>query len=373
MTHPTWGRWMILCGLLWATWVSAASAPARSAPRPHGLMPVPASVQFRDGRLPVTTAFSFSVRGHTDRRLEGALQRALRRLEGRTGLTVSRQPVEPEKATLLVEVKTPGNAIPALGDDESYTLEVDGSRATLRAAKVVGAAARPRDPAPAPSKATADGFYLPAVAIYDRPRFPWRGLLIDVAATSSRWRSSSATSTRWPPSSSTSSTGTSPTIRASASRAKSFPKLHQHGLGRPLLHAGAGARGHRLRRRRAASASCPSSTCPATRRAGSSATRSWRARRGLHHRAQPGHLRPDARPDARGGLQVPRRLPRRDGRALPRRLHAHRRRREHRQAVGREPADPGLHEGERPQGQPRAPDLLQPAGRSRSFRSTASG
>jgi hexosaminidase len=141
---------------------------------------VPASVSFQQGRLPVTAEFSVAVRGHTDRRLEGALQRVLRRLEGRTGLALSRELAEPEKATLVLEVKAAGNVPPMLGDDEAYTLEVEGSRATLRASQVVGAL-RGLETLLQLLEGDRDGWYLPAVVIADRPRFPWRGLLIDVS------------------------------------------------------------------------------------------------------------------------------------------------------------------------------------------------
>ncbi len=180
MTHSIWSRCTLVATLLWSVWAAAAPPPPRAAPRPHGLMPVPASLQFRDGRLPVTAAFSLSVQGPAERRLEAALQRMLRRLEGRTGLTLSREPAEPAKATLLVEVKAPGNPLPALGDDESYMLEVDGTRATLRAAQSVGAL-RGIETVLQLLQGDRDGWYLPAAVISDRPRFPWRGLLIDVS------------------------------------------------------------------------------------------------------------------------------------------------------------------------------------------------
>ena len=180
MTQTLWRGWLLAGGLLISTCVSAASPPARSTPPAHGLMPVPASLQFRNGRLPVTAAFSFHVQGAPDRRLEAALQRMLRRLEGRTGLTLSREPCEPESATLVVDVKAPGNALPALGDDESYSLEIDGTRATLRAAQTVGAL-RGLETVLQLLQGDREGWYLPAVSISDRPRFPWRGLLIDVS------------------------------------------------------------------------------------------------------------------------------------------------------------------------------------------------
>jgi hexosaminidase len=79
-----------------------------------------------------------------------------------------------------LEVKGAGNELPTLGEDEAYTLEVNGSRATLRAAQVVGAM-RGLETLLQLLEGDRDGWYLPAVAISDRPRFPWRGLLIDVS------------------------------------------------------------------------------------------------------------------------------------------------------------------------------------------------
>lgn len=177
MTHTRWLPGMLLCVLLWSTWTAAAPS---GVSRAHGLMPVPASLQFREGRLPITAAFSLIVRGPSDRRLEAATQRMLRRLEGRTGLSLSREPSEPGNATLLIEVKSPGNPLPTLGDDESYTLEVDGNRATLRAPLTVGAL-RGLETFLQLLEGDRDGWFLPAVALSDRPRFPWRGLLIDVS------------------------------------------------------------------------------------------------------------------------------------------------------------------------------------------------
>ena len=180
MMHGMWARGLVLVVLLLGNVVWAARAPTTGASRAHGLMPVPTSVKFQQGRLPVTAAFSVAVRGHTDGRLEGAVHRVLRRLEGRTGLTLSRERVEPEKATLVLEVKGPGNAVPMLGDDEAYTLEVAGSQVTLRASQTVGAM-RGLETLLQLLEGDRDGWYLPAVAIADAPRFPWRGLLIDVS------------------------------------------------------------------------------------------------------------------------------------------------------------------------------------------------
>ncbi len=72
-----------------------------------------------------------------------------------------------------------GPEYPTLGEDESYTLDVSGAEARIQAATAEGAIhglatfAQLIQPGP-------DGFQVAGVHIEDRPRFPWRGLMLDV-------------------------------------------------------------------------------------------------------------------------------------------------------------------------------------------------
>jgi hypothetical protein len=98
--------------------VSAQENNLQSARR--NLMPVPASVNWKTGRLPVTKAFTVAVRGQTDERLRKYIFRVMRRLEGRTILEFSRElSNDAATANLLIEPQSTVNAIPKLGDDES--------------------------------------------------------------------------------------------------------------------------------------------------------------------------------------------------------------------------------------------------------------
>jgi len=143
-------------------------------------MPVPASVRFNAGRLSVNKTFSVATRGHTDERLRSGIARAVRRLEGRT---VMELPLEPSgdanTAALVIECKGPGQSVPSVEEDESYSLEVTDRQAVLRAATVVGAL-RGLETFLQLLEGDREGFYVPAVSIEDRPRFRWRGLLIDI-------------------------------------------------------------------------------------------------------------------------------------------------------------------------------------------------
>ena len=158
---------------------TATSEQLRASRR--NLMPVPARVVWREGRLPVTKNFTAALRGQTDERLRQYLSRVMRRLEGRTVMELSREPpADAATATLVIETRSTGNPIPKLGDDESYELEVAPNQIKLSAPTTVGAM-RGLETLLQLLDGDRDGFHFPAVSISDRPRFPWRGLMIDSA------------------------------------------------------------------------------------------------------------------------------------------------------------------------------------------------
>jgi hexosaminidase len=150
------------------------------APDQLNLMPVPASVQTQTGRLPITGDFNVAVKNYADDRLRAGIARMLTRLAGRTVLTLPAGLATDEgSATLVVQCERGGDAIPSLNENESYSLEVTDKQARLVAPTVVGAL-RGLETFLQLVQGDRDGYYLPGVKILDQPRFPWRGLLIDV-------------------------------------------------------------------------------------------------------------------------------------------------------------------------------------------------
>ena len=147
----------------------------------HNLMPVPMNVNWNAGRLPVTKSFTVAVTGQTDERLKSYIDRIIKRMEGRTVLEFSRNlSNDAGGAQLLIETQSTGNAIPRLDDDESYNLEINGAQAKITAPTTVGAM-RGLETFLQLLDGDKDGFYFPAVSISDKPRFEWRGLMIDSA------------------------------------------------------------------------------------------------------------------------------------------------------------------------------------------------
>jgi hexosaminidase len=144
------------------------------------LMPVPASVQVGTGNLKIDARFTVALTGHTDTRLNGAVQRFVERLAKQTGLLMATRPVNGTKATLVVRVDHDSKPVQELGEDESYVLEVSSNGATITAPNDLGALHGLQTFLQLVS-ISPDGFVAAAVNIKDTPRFPWRGLMIDAA------------------------------------------------------------------------------------------------------------------------------------------------------------------------------------------------
>jgi hexosaminidase len=165
--------------------VAAAPAAAQNAPSPPAtgsLMPVPRSVTWRQEQAPLIldSTFRVTLAGVRDARLSGAVRRMLVRLRGRTALALATVPAaDGSGATLVVRADAPGQAVQGTSEDESYQLDVSAARAGLHAATVVGAL-RGLETFLQLVEADARGYHVNAVGIDDAPRFPWRGLLVDV-------------------------------------------------------------------------------------------------------------------------------------------------------------------------------------------------
>jgi len=161
--------------------ICAVVAKAQEAPKLN-LMPVPASVKFQpQERLAVDANFRVATRGHSDARLQAGIFRFVRRLEGRTVLTLAPGLAPDDQTTpLIINCQGPGKDIPSVSENESYRIDITRRQAMLTAPTVVGAL-RGLETLLQLLDADRNGYFFPGVQIDDQPRFPWRGLLIDVA------------------------------------------------------------------------------------------------------------------------------------------------------------------------------------------------
>src|SRR5581483_2691573 len=172
-------RKIALLGLILFCALQGAAQTNMTSESRHNLLPVPVAVQFKPGRLAITKSFSVAVRGHQDNRVMAGIDRAVRRLEGRIGMELARGLADDAAtATLLVECQGPGQDVPSLNENESYSLGVSERQAVLNAATAVGVL-RGLETFLQLLGSDRDGDFIPAVSIEDKPRFPWRGLMID--------------------------------------------------------------------------------------------------------------------------------------------------------------------------------------------------
>jgi hexosaminidase len=155
------------------------STSAQSAPQLN-LLPMPSTMQAGSGAMPVTQSFSVAIEGYKDPRIERAAVRFLQDVTLRTGLFVGIETVDANKATLVIHAERASKFVQELGEDESYVLDVSASGAKLSAPNSLGIMHGLQTFLQL-IEITPTGFAAPAVHIEDTPRFPWRGLTIDVS------------------------------------------------------------------------------------------------------------------------------------------------------------------------------------------------
>jgi hexosaminidase len=146
---------------------------------PLNVMPLPAKVARGDGALKIDATFRLVFSGYQEPRLERAGQRFLHQLRRQTGIVLL-PANKGAAATLTIATDHESKPVQELGEDESYTLDVAPTGAKLHAANPLGTL-RGLQTFLQLIAITPDGFAVPAVHIEDQPRFPWRGLMIDVS------------------------------------------------------------------------------------------------------------------------------------------------------------------------------------------------
>ena len=181
-----------------ALFLSFAAAALASAPA-LPVLPAPSKAMPGDGVLAIDSNFSIGIRGHSDRRLTSAARRLLTRISRQTGIPIRDTLAGPsEHPSLLIECQAAGPAYPTLDQDESYRLEVSSGGAQLSAATDAGAL-HGLETFVQMIVPAQDGFSAEAFTIEDKPRFPWRGLMLDV---SRHWMPVAVVEriwTEWPP------------------------------------------------------------------------------------------------------------------------------------------------------------------------------
>jgi hexosaminidase len=144
----------------------------------RNLIPAASSVQAGTGQLAINQSFSVAISDYRDVIVDHGVQRFIAQLSRQTGMLL-KMAAEAGNATLLIRTGHGTEPVEKLGEDESYELTVTESGAKLSAPNPLGILHGLQTFLQLIQTGTS-GFEAPAVTIKDQPRFPWRGLLIDV-------------------------------------------------------------------------------------------------------------------------------------------------------------------------------------------------
>jgi hexosaminidase len=146
------------------------------------LMPLPAELTLERGFFKLDSRLEVDVRGGASPRLEKALGRFFDQLGNETGVDLAFESGVPggdQDAQLVIAYEHPSETFPALGDDESYSLKVSEKAIVLKAPGETGILFGLETLLQLVVKEGANRG-IPALTISDQPRYPWRGLMVDV-------------------------------------------------------------------------------------------------------------------------------------------------------------------------------------------------
>lgn len=146
------------------------------------LMPVPQKVEWQGGKFRLKSDFELSVGGTYNPRLKKGAERFLRDLDKKTGLFFQQGFLSQDdlgKSTVF-EISSGEVGEVNISMKEDYLLEVTQNKITLNAPTDIGAL-RGLETLLQLVSTDAEGYFFPTVKIDDKPRFKWRGLMIDVS------------------------------------------------------------------------------------------------------------------------------------------------------------------------------------------------
>jgi hexosaminidase len=150
---------------------------------PLHLMPIPATLEQTQGIFRIQSDFRVAITGYNDSRLKNAVIRMLRRLQLKTGMPPTNRTIQDSgttQASMQLDCRSQEASIPSIYSNEAYSLEVMPLSIRLSAETTTGVL-RGLETFLQLVDMDSQSFFVPLVKIDDRPRFPWRGLLIDAS------------------------------------------------------------------------------------------------------------------------------------------------------------------------------------------------
>jgi hexosaminidase len=170
----------VTCISILLSFLSVHLASGQPSARQLNLLPIPEKVELLAGKYRLDAGFTVRIAGLQSERVVQGASRILDRLTGRTGLFLATpSPLLDVTAPAAGMLLTAGRqGVLALQQDESYDLVITPEGIKLTAETDIGII-RGLETVLQLLDADENGYFFPAIRIHDKPRFPWRGLLID--------------------------------------------------------------------------------------------------------------------------------------------------------------------------------------------------
>ncbi|HMI53025.1 MAG TPA: family 20 glycosylhydrolase [Candidatus Saccharimonadales bacterium] len=143
------------------------------------LMPWPSQITQLQGSVRMDRLPQFRVQC-TDRRVRMAVARFSEQLKLRTGMLPFPGPDNSQGPLIAIQCTLPGLAVQSVTEDESYDLIVEANQVSVSAPNPLGIL-HGLETLLQLVRTGEHGWEISSVRIQDTPRFPWRGLLIDVS------------------------------------------------------------------------------------------------------------------------------------------------------------------------------------------------
>ncbi|MFK5959468.1 MAG: family 20 glycosylhydrolase [Lutibacter sp.] len=146
------------------------------------LMPWPQEITIGNSKLVINPEFKIAINNKNSKRIDIATTKFLRRLSGRTGVFFENgfayNTSEIKNATLEITYDSIGKL--EIYEDESYTLVISKDKIKIAATTDIGVIYALETLLQSVSF-NEEAYFFPEIKINDKPRFTWRGLMIDVA------------------------------------------------------------------------------------------------------------------------------------------------------------------------------------------------
>lgn len=167
---------LVVLAIVWFGFLKPEPPPISSEDRAEiTLMPLPSQLKMGKGTFVLDDQMGHTFTNLSTPRMDRAMARFYKKLTLQTGLAFGSE----SGKKLILECTGGEMTYPSLGDVESYSIKITGAKIIVKAASETGILYALESLLQL-LKEEESSWVLPQLSIEDQPRYPWRGLMIDV-------------------------------------------------------------------------------------------------------------------------------------------------------------------------------------------------